>query len=132
MKNSSSTEFTASEGRRFAFPVGGAFLLLALVLWWRERTALMWIAAAAGTSLALSGALVPARLGPIYRGWMRLAQVISKVTTPIFMAVVYFGVFTPFGWLMRLFGGRPIVHRVEGHGYWRSRTDRESDLRRQF
>ena len=43
MISSSSTEFTVSDGRRFAFPVGTAFLLLAGVLFWREKTTAMWV-----------------------------------------------------------------------------------------
>ena len=42
-----------------------------------------------------------ASLGPVERAWMGLAGIISKVTTPIFMSVVYFVVLTPVGLLRR-------------------------------
>lgn len=133
MKNSSSTEFTRSDGRRFAFPVGAAFLALAAVLWWREHETPMRITGGLGVALLVAGVLVPGRLGPIYRGWMRMALAISKVTTPIFMGVVYFAVFAPAGWVMRAFGKRPIVHRPERGSFWRPATRRDvKDLRRQF
>ena len=136
MISSSSTEpippFTASDGRRFAFPVGTAFLLLAAVFLWRDRPTLMWIATTLGGLLYVAGLLAPGQLGPVYRAWMALALAISKVTTPIFMGIVYFLVFTPAGWIMRLVGKRPIEHRVEKGSVWH-RTDRtHRDLRRQF
>ena len=125
--------FTASDGRRFAFPVGTAFLVLAAILWWRDRPTLMWVMTSLGGVLYLAGLMMPAGLGPVYRAWMRMALAISKVTTPIFMGVVYFVVFTPSAWVMRLVGKRPIVHRVEKGSLWQPTTERaNSDMRRQF
>ncbi|MDX1647958.1 MAG: hypothetical protein R3304_12500, partial [Longimicrobiales bacterium] len=81
--NSNSTEFSAADGRKFAFPVGIAFLLLAGLLLWRDKDTLWRIAAALGGTLILAGALVPGRLGPVYRGWMKMALAVSRVTTPV-------------------------------------------------
>ena len=133
MKSSSSTEFTARDGRRFAFPVGTAFLVLAGILWWRDHATPMWITGGLGAALYAAGLTAPAQLGPVYRAWMKLAHLISKVTTPVFMGVVYFVVFAPAGLIMRAVGKRPIVHQPEGGSYWRapSRTENK-DLRRQF
>jgi len=131
--NLNSTEFTASDGRRFAFPVGTAFFLLAGLLFWREKEVAKWVMVGLGGSLYLAGLTLPGRLGPIYRGWMRMALAISKVTTPIFMAIVYFIVLTPTGLLMRLFGKKPIRHRLVDGSFWQSTEGRpKGDLRRQF
>jgi Saxitoxin biosynthesis operon protein SxtJ len=130
--NSSSTDFSASDGRRFAFPVGVAFLLLSGVLLWREKDTAFPIIAGIGAVLLVAGAIAPARLGPLYRAWMRMALVISRVTTPIFLGVVYFAVLTPTGLLMRLFGKRPTVHALEEQSYWRRTASTRSDLNRQF
>lgn len=133
VKSSSSTEFTASDGRRFAFPVGGAFLVLSGILWWRDHATPMWITAGLAAGLFVAGVTAPARLGPVYRGWMKLAHLISKVTTPIFMGVVYFLVFTVAGGLMRAFGKRPIEHEPTRGSYWRSPSGSVTkDMRRQF
>jgi len=93
----------------------------------------MWITASLGALLWVAGLVAPAQLGPVYRGWMRLALAISKVTTPIFMGVVYFLVFTPAGAIMRLVGKRPIVHPVSNGSVWYDATVRpRGDLTRQF
>lgn len=131
--NLSSTEFTASDGRRFAFPVGTAFLVLAGILWWRDHETPMRVMLGLGGILWTLGVLIPGQLGPVYRGWMKMALVISKVTTPIFMGIVYFVVLTPTGLLMRIFGRKPIRHEVSDEGFWYSTVSREpTDLRRQF
>jgi hypothetical protein len=131
--NSSSTEFTASDGRRFAFPVGTAFLLLSGLLFWREKTTAFEVTAGLGVVLYVLGATIPGKLGPVYHGWMRLALLISKVTTPIFMGIVYFLVLTPAGLVMRLVGRRPLKHAPVGGGYWKAMSEgRHSDLTHQF
>jgi hypothetical protein len=134
VKSSHSTEFTRSDGRRFAFPVGTAFLLLAGVLLWRERELLAGVAAGLGGVLYLAGLAAPARLGPVYRSWMALALAISKVTTPVFMAIVYIGVMTPTGLVMRALGRNPIAHQPRDGSYWVRRKDgtASGDMRRQF
>ena len=133
MKTSSSTEFTVRDGRRFGVQVGIAFAVLGALLLWRERTVLASIGGVLSTLLVLGGLLVPGRLGPVFRGWMAIALAISKVTTPIFMAVVYFLVLTPTGLLMRVVGRNPL-RRSEGDDTdWITRERGEhGDMRRQF
>jgi hypothetical protein len=116
---------TPAEGRKFGLLVGGAFLLLALLLWRRAHVTAATVAGALGAALLLGGLVVPARLGPVYRGWMSLAKAISKVTTPIVMSVIFFLVLTPSGLLVRLFGHRPLARRRGAGTYWHSRPEGE-------
>jgi hypothetical protein len=112
--------------------VGAAFLVFAALLWWRGKAAAP-VFAAVGAALALAAVVIPARLGPVQRAWMGLAHLISRVTTPIFMGVVYFVVLAPIGLLMRGFGRDPMAAKVQDGGYWIPRIDAErSDMRRQF
>jgi hypothetical protein len=130
---SSSTEFTARDGRRFAFPVGVAFLVISGVLWWRDHQTALRVTATLGTLLIVAGVLAPGKLGPVYRVWMAMALAISKVTTPIFMGIVYYVVMTPTGLIMRMFGKKPITHSLADGSFWQSTVGRtKSDLRRQF
>ena len=87
-----------------------------------------------GGTLYVLGALIPGHLGPIYRAWMGLAHAISKVTTPIFMGIVYFVVLFPIGVLRRVIGSNPIEHAVVEDSRWHAREPgkRRGDLHRQF
>jgi hypothetical protein len=126
---------TRGEGRRFGLTVGGAFLLLAAVSAWRGHAIAPLVLAAPGAAFVLGGVLLPARLGPVQRVWMRSALAISKVTTPILLGVLYFLVITPTGIVRRAFGGNPLKHTDPDGGYWKVRTGESagrSDLRRQF
>ena len=125
---------SAAEGRKFAFTVGAAFLILSALLWWRERQAVAIALGAIGSSLALLGLTVPTRLGPLNGAWMGLAHLISKVTTPIFMGAVFFIAITPISLLMRLFGKVPLRTKPGASTYWHVREPGATagDLTRQF
>jgi len=82
--------------------------------------------------LLAAGALVPARLGPVFRTWMGLAHAISKVTTPIFMGIVYFIVILPIGLGMRLLGRNPIRHSPIDGSYWVERNQPRGEMTDQF
>ena len=126
---------TAAEGRKFGLTVGGAFLVISAVMWWRDHEMARNVFVAVGSALFVAGIIVPAHLGPIFRAWMGFAYAISKVTTPIFMGVVYFLVIFPTGVVVRLFGRQPLRHAKGAEGYWQvrpTREDRHSDMTRQF
>jgi saxitoxin biosynthesis operon SxtJ-like protein len=116
-----------AEGRRFGLTVGVAFVAVGAVLWWRGHGAAAPVAAAAGTLLVVAGLVTPARLGPVYRGWMGLATVLSRITTPLFLGIAYFGVITPTGLLRRLAGRNPLVRRPSQPSFW---IPREAGARR--
>jgi hypothetical protein len=54
--------------------------------------------------LGVWGLVAPQTLRLVYRGWMMLGLLISKVTTPIIMGVVFFLVVTPMGLVRRITG----------------------------
>lgn len=126
------TRYTAQQGRRFALTVAGAFAVIAAISFWRgHRTApIVFLTIAA--VLAVAGLVAPAQLGPVESGWMKLAHAISKVTTPLFMGIVYFVVLTPIGLIRRTLGSNPMVHRADNGSYWISRlaAERETARRR--
>ena len=126
---------TAAQGRKFGLTVGGAFLVLAAIAWWRGHPITVNVLGSLGAVLALAGLVVPTYLGPVEKAWMGLAHAISKVTTPIFMGVVYFVVITPVGALKRMLGKNALHHEQHDGSYFKVRPegDRKSaDLRRQF
>jgi len=124
--------FTAAEGRKFGLTVGIAFVVLALLAWWRGHEVTRLVLGSLGLVLLLAGLTVPARLGPVFRAWMGLAHALSKVTTPVFMGLVYFIVIAPVGILMRAFGRNPVRREPVGDSYWNARTSPRGDLNHQF
>lgn len=114
---------TPAEGRKFGLTVGGAFLVITAILWWRGKHGAVPYVGGLGGLLVLAGLAVPTLLGPVYKAWMGLAHLLSKITTPIFMGVVYFLVVTPIALIMRMLGKNPLVHQPQGNGFWFERSD---------
>jgi len=123
---------TPAEGRKFALTLAVAFGVLAGITWWRESPRATAVFGAIAVALALGGLLVPGQLGPVYRGWMGFARALSRVTTPIFMGVVYFLVITPIAAIRRAVGGNPLRAHAGESGWVGREESPRSDLTRQF
>lgn len=114
-------------------PVAAAFFVSAGVAYWRHRPAPAIALAGLGAALLIAGVVAPGRLGPLQRKWMGLAYLLSRFTTPVFMAVLYFLVITPIGLFMRAIGHRPLRHSMQNGGFWtKPVSGGRSDMNRQF
>jgi len=123
---------TPAAGRRFGLTLGAAFLVLGGVLWWRAREAPAVVALALGGLLLVGGLAMPSRLGPVERAWLALGAALSRVTTPVFLGIVYVGVIAPIGLVLRARGRDPLTRSRRLTTCWvprpeaaRSRRDME-------
>jgi hypothetical protein len=123
----------ARAGRKFSFTVGTAFLVLAAIATWRDHPTLATVLAPLGGALLLGGLVIPARMRAVERVWMQFALLLSKVTTPVFMGVVYFLIITPTGFLRRTLVRSPMRPRAEKDSFWVASAPMSRDrLRQQF
>ena len=121
------------ELRKFGITVGLAFMVLSAVVFWRHPDGMVWkIFVGLGAALVLGGLLIPAQLQVVYRGWMKFALLLSKVTTPIFMGIIYFGLFLFTGLIRRAMGKNAMETREVNGSYWSAREVRRANLERQF
>jgi hypothetical protein len=126
---------TAAEGRKFGFTLGLAFLALGSFVMWRgkQRTAIVMLTL--GGLLLLAGLIIPTALGPVERAWMGLGHLMSKVTQPIFMGIVYFIVIAPIGFLRRRLGSPLIASPERAASRWEPHVapaDAAARMERQF
>lgn len=125
--------YPATAGRRFGLTIGLAFMALSALARWRGHPTPSVMLGALGAAAIAAAFIVPAKLGPVEAAWMRLARAISRLTTPLFMGIVYFIVLTPTALLRRRLGGSELTRRRGADGYWVDRTaTQRSSLTRQF
>lgn len=127
---------TPAELRRFGLTVGGIFLLLALVSWYRGHVYPPRVMGVVGTLLVVPGLLVPRALGPVERAWMGMAAVLGAINTRIILTLVYMVVVTPIAWIRRL-GGDPLDRTLgtDTPSHWIKREHEAADparYRQQF
>lgn len=93
-------------GRVFAFTLAGGFLFVGAIAYWRESAVAQRVALALALLALVAGIVVPGRLEPVRRGWMKFGEAIGRVTTPVLLAIVYYGVLTPTALVRRMLAGR--------------------------
>ena len=58
--------------------------------------------------LGIWAMIAPISLRPVYRGWMRVGMMLSKITTPIILTLLFLVAILPVSLLMRLFHKDPM------------------------
>ena len=91
-----------------------------------------------GAAAFLAAAFVrPVLLAPFNRVWFKFGLLLQRVVSPLIMAVIYFAVATPTGFVMRTLGKDPLrlKYDSDADSYWIHRDppgpERES-MRNQF
>ncbi|HVG02704.1 MAG TPA: SxtJ family membrane protein, partial [Nitrospira sp.] len=123
------------ELRNFGLIVGGLFALIgAWPLIRHGETLRVWALVLASFLVPL-GLLMPAVLRPIFKVWMKVGHVMGWVNTRIILGILYFGLITPMGMVMRLFGWdsmrRALLQDVETYRIVRPARSR-NHMTRQF
>lgn len=109
------------------FAIGLCVLAIAYAAWlaWGQRLVGVraWVCLISGL-LGVVGVAAPQLLKWIYIGWMVLVFPIGWVVFQASLAILFFGVLTPIGRLMRLLGRDPLQLRSnpEATTYWTPHT----------
>ena len=99
--------------RHFGFLVGGIFGLIGLwPLVWRHQNPRLW-ALALTVALVVPALIAPRVLAPVQRLWLKLGEGLAWINTRILLGLVFYGLITPMGVVMRLMGRDPMRRRLE-------------------
>lgn len=102
---------TMKDLRLFGLIVGGVFSVIGL--WpvvFRSEDPRLW-AMVVGIALMVLGAVLPQSLKQIHYGWMKIGHVLGTINTRIILGIIYYGLVTPMGLVMRLMG-KDSMHRA--------------------
>jgi len=94
--------------RNFGLIVGGIFGVIGL---WpaiiRGENARLWMMGLAFV-LILPALVAPRALAPAHRAWMALGSALGWVNTRVVLGLIFFGLITPMGLVLRLAGRDPM------------------------
>ena len=112
-------QFGLTTGAIAAALFGIAFPLLLDIAWpiWP------WVVFAV---LAIWAIIAPASLRPVYRGWMRFGMLLSKITTPIILTLLFLVAILPGSLLMRLFRKDPMRRSFDESASYRIKAKQPS------
>jgi len=104
-----------------------AFFGLVGLLVWRATGSREWPQVIWGAALLVSAAyyLIKPLRQPIFIGWSYVTYPIGWVVSHVLMGIVFFGLFTVAGALMRLFGYDPMTRKIDRSAttYWVKHED---------
>src|SRR5579863_1461566 len=108
--------------RNFGFVFTAFFLLAGLAPLRRHQPMRLWALGIAVAFLTVT-LLSPGVLKPLNRLWMQLGRLLGRVTTPIVTSLLFYLVFAPAGFLMRLLGNDPLRLNFDAQAssYWQER-----------
>ena len=104
-------EPTTKDLRQFGLMVGGVFSVIgSWPVVFRSESPRLW-AIIVGSVLIVLGAILPRSLKQIYYVWMKVGHILGWVNTRIILGIIFYGLVTPMGLVMRLMG-KDSMHRV--------------------
>ena len=105
---------SVDELRKFGFIFAGLLIFLfGLLLPWLLHNSIRVWPFYIGVPVALIAAVAPPALRPLYVVWMKFGAVMGFINTHIIMVVLFFCMFTPIAWIMKLLGKDPMARKLE-------------------
>src|SRR5262245_5969581 len=105
--------------RSFGWTFTTVFVLGALYHAWHGGP---WMGALLPLALATAAITLTREswLTPLNRAWMKVGELMGRVVSPVVLGVIFFGVFTPAGAIMRLIGRDAMCRSFDAaaHSYW--------------
>ena len=92
--------------RSFGWTFSGLFVAVGVYGLWHGGAVLSWLLVAAVATAAVTVARED-WLTPLNRGWMRLGELMGRVVNPLVLGLIFFGIFTPVGLVMRISAATP-------------------------
>jgi len=116
----------------FALPVF-CLLLAAIAVYRFDSWPLGWALAAVGVASVVLGMVRPRWMRLAFIGWMWAAFPIGWLVSHALLAVIFYLVMTPIGWMLRIVGHDPLARSFDPRAetYWVPRSQ-QSDPSRYF
>jgi len=124
--------------KSFGITFAVVFGLIAAWLYWRKHVPIYSVLASAAAIFFLAaGFLKPELLRPINLIWLKFGLLLHKIVNPIVMGLLFYVVFTPMGFIMRLAGKDLLSLKRDSaaSSYWsprQSTSDVEASMKNQF
>jgi predicted membrane metal-binding protein len=128
----------APSERSFGITFAVVFALLAAFSYWhRGAGTTFYVTIAVSAVFAVVTFMAPRILRPLNLIWLKFGLLLHKVVNPAIMGILFFGIFTPMGVVMRMFGVDFLrTRRKPATGsYWIAKSDDnipDSSMKNQF
>ena len=121
--------------KKFGFFFTFVFLIVASYFFLSNSSLISYIFFGLAAVLLIITFVNERALLPLNKLWMKFGQMIGIVISPIVLGTIFFGIFTPYSFLMRLFGRDELQLKLKKRkSYWKLRNQSIplTNFRKQF
>lgn len=102
----------------FVFAILAFYFLFIDSMLWAQALAILAVL------FLLISVIIPRALLPLNRLWMRLGLLLGMIVSPIVLGIIFFGLVTPYGVVMRMFGRDELrLNFTKKLSHWISRSE---------
>ena len=102
----------------FVFAILAFYFLFIDSILWAQALAILAVL------FLLITVIIPQALLPLNRLWMRLGLLLGMIVSPIVLGIIFFGLVTPYGVVMRMFGRDELrLKFTKKSSHWISRSE---------
>jgi polyferredoxin len=124
--------FKLPSNRSFGIVFFVVFLIIALWPFLKGDSLRFWSMAVSLIFLIL-GLINSKILTPLNKLWMKFGLLLGNIVSPIVMGIIFFGVVTPTGLLMKLFGKDILeLKKNKKNTYWKKKDNLNNNMKNQF
>jgi energy-coupling factor transporter transmembrane protein EcfT len=118
------SEIELPSNRKFGFFFTFLFTIASAYFYYVENISWAYAFVAASSLFLLITLIKADALLPLNKLWMRFGILLGMIVSPIVLGIIFFGLFTPIGMLMRLSGRDELrLKLTQKSSYWISRNE---------
>jgi hypothetical protein len=121
--------------KKFGYFFSGVFLLASIYFFYLKSNNVGYIFSSLTTIFIVITFLKAELLLPLNKLWMRFGLLLGMIVSPIVLSVIFFGIFTPYGFVMRIMGRDEMNLKIFlKKSYWiiRSKNSIQTNFKNQF
>ena len=120
--------------KKFGLFFGLVFGVVSITLFFSDHRTSSVLTSCIAISFVVLSFVAPKRLSALNQLWFLLGLTLHRITNPIVLGFIFYGLFTPLGFLMRLFGYKPLNKKgIKCNIFWlRSNMYGNSSMKDQF
>ncbi len=122
------SEIELPSNQKFGLFFSAIFALAFFYFFYVGSHTLSWIFSILSLGFIVVSFILPDILLPLNKLWMGLGGLLGIIVTPIVLGIIFFLIFTPIAFLMRLFGRDELGLRTKNiDSYWKQRKSNPTD-----
>jgi len=113
------SEIELPSNRSFGFFFAGVFAIVAVYFYYDESAKIALVLASIAIFFLVATLIKADLLLPLNKLWMSFGLLLGKIVSPIVLGIIFFFMFTPIAFLMRLFRRDELRLRLENqNSHW--------------